>query len=57
MPTLRECEVVCEGERKRKRRRERVREAGRGWTVPWGLPFKFQTQPPVMDSNLIHCLQ
>lgn len=45
-------------ERKEKKVGERVKE-GRWWGVPmlWGLPFKFQTQPPVMVSNLIHHLQ
>lgn len=41
-------------ERKEKKVGERV---GRGVAVMWELPFKFQTQPPVMVSNLIHYLQ
>lgn len=38
------------------RMKERVRgdERKGGGRCCWGLPFKFQTQPPVMDSNLIH---
>lgn len=46
----------CENgsESKGKKAGERVKGGG---AVLWGLPFKFQTQPPVMDSNLIHHLQ